>query len=144
MNEYYESARDRIVIHAPASFAAPAEAHLRCTVRDDGTGALVATLSTPLPKFLASQREYVIGGSDLRNFVGDTSRPATDKTLRGAIKPYLDYLATMTAAGGVPTVDCNLTLTAELVTGQQVIPIDGSVAIRVRWADQYDTDPLSP
>jgi len=144
VNEYYESARDRIVIHAPASFAAPAEAQLRCTVRDDGTGAMVATLSVPLPKFLASQREYVIGGGELRNFIGDTSRPATDKTLRGAIKPYLDYLATMTAAGGVPTVDCNLTLTAELVTGQQVIPIDGSVAIRVRRADQPDIDPISP
>lgn len=142
VNEYYEGTDDRIAIRAPDAFAAPAAAELRCTVRDDGTGATVATFSVPAPTFLAGERAYVLGGSELRNFVGDTSRPATDKTLRGALKPFIDHLGALASAGGVPDVDRNLTLTADLVTGQQVIPIAGSVAIRVRRADQPD-DPAA-
>ena len=140
VNEFYQGSRDELVIRVPESFAAPADAELRCTVRDDGTGATVATFSVPMPTFLAGERSYVLGGGALRNFVGDTSRPATDKTLRGALKPYIDHLGAMNAAGGIPDVDRSLTLTADLVTGQQTIPIDGSVSIRVRRADQAADD----
>ena len=42
--------------------------------------------------------------------------------------------------GGLPNVACNLILTAELATGQQVIPIDGSIAIQIRRADQVAAD----
>lgn len=81
-----------LAIAAPTSFAAPAGAELRCTVRDEETGETVATFSVPAPAFQSSSRSYVFTGADLRNFIGDTSRPATDKTLRGAIKPYIDHL----------------------------------------------------
>ena len=71
----------------------------------------------------------MIAGADLRNFVGDTSRPATDKTLRGALKPYLDHLLQqgMIAEDGesVP-----FELSAAIVAGQQEVPVAGSVAVQ--------------
>jgi hypothetical protein len=140
IDEFYQGSSDRIAIEAPASFAAPADAELRCTLRDEETGGTVATFSVPAPAFQSSIRSYVLTGSDLRNFVGDTSRPATDKTLRGAIKPYIDHLGTTQNVGGLPDVACNLILTAELATGHQVIPIDGSIAIQIRRADQVVAD----
>jgi hypothetical protein len=70
----------------------------------------------------------VLSGGPLRNFIGDTSRPATDKTLRGALKPWLDG---QLAAGGLAAEGdtASFTLTAALVAEQQEIPIDGSVAV---------------
>jgi hypothetical protein len=100
----------------------------------------VATFSVPAPAFQSGTQSYVFTGADLRNFIGDTSRPATDKTLRGAIKPYVDHLGATQNVGGLPNVACNLILTAELATGQQVIPIDGSIAIQIRRADQVAAD----
>jgi hypothetical protein len=85
----------------------------------------------------------VLAGADLRNFVGDTARPATDKTLRGAIKPYLDSLGTGTTADGGPTVNRDLTLTAELVTDQKTIPIEGTITVEVRESNQA-ADPTDP
>ena len=140
INEYFQGSSDRIAIEAPTSFAAPAGAELRCTLRDEETGDTVATFSIPAPAFQSSSRSYVFTGADLRNFIGDTSRPATDKTLRGAIKPYIDHLGTTQNVGGLPNVACNLILTAELAAGQQVIPIDGSIAIQIRRADQVAAD----
>jgi len=90
--------------------------------------------SIPAPPFDARRGEYLLAGADLRNFVGDTSRPATDKTLRGAIKPYLDSVGA-TSADGKPAVDRSLTLTAELVTEQKTIPVEGSIAVQVRRSD---------
>ena len=59
----------------------------------------------------------------------NTSRPATDKTLRGAVKPYLDHLLAQgqLAADGdaVP-----LTLTAALVAEGQEVPIGGTIAVQ--------------
>ena len=145
VDEFFRGSSDRITITAPSSFAAPAGAELRCTLRDDRSGATVATFSVPAPPFLSSARAYVFTGADLRNFIGDTSRPATDKTLRGAIKPYVDHLGARRNDGGLPDVACDLTLTAELAAGQQVIPVDGSVAVKVLRADQRaDQDPASP
>ena len=140
INEYFQGSSDRIAIEAPTSFAAPAGAELRCTLRDEETGDTVATFSIPAPAFQSSSRSYVFTGADLRNFIGDTSRPATDKTLRGAIKPYIDHLGATQNVGGLPNVACNLILTAELAAGQQVIPIDGSIAIQIRRADQVAAD----
>jgi hypothetical protein len=37
-------------------------------------------------------------------------------------------------------VACDLTLTAELAAGQQVIPVEGSVAVTIRRADQIVAD----
>ncbi len=140
INEYYQGSSDRIAIDAPTSFAAPQGAELRCTLRDEETGNTIATFSVPTPAFQSASHDYVFTGADLRNFIGDTSRPATDKTLRGAIKPYIDHLATTQNEGGLPNVACNLNLTAELATGQQVIPVTGSIAIQIRRADQVAAD----
>jgi hypothetical protein len=70
----------------------------------------------------------VIAGGPLRNLIGDTSRPATDKTLRGAVKPWLDNAL---AEGGLATDGDTATgsLTATLVAGQQEIPIGGSIRV---------------
>lgn len=144
INEFFRGNGDRISIDAPPSFAAPPGAELRCTLRDDRTGEMVATFSVPAPSFHSSEYAYVFTGSALRNFIGDTSRPATDKTLRGAIKPYIDHLGATRDAGGLPNVACDLTLTIELAAGQQVIPVEGSVAVTVRRTDQIVDDEPAP
>ena len=54
--------------------------------RVPATGATAATFSFDGLAFDARNSRYMIAGGDLRNFIGDTSRPATDKTLRGAVK----------------------------------------------------------
>ena len=136
VNEYFDATPDAIRIHVPASFAAPAQAELRWNVRDSSSGPVVATFATPVPHFDSSARSYVLTGGELRNYVGDTSRPATDKTLRGAIKPYLDYVGAQLPANGAQTIDRDLVATAELVSGQQVIPISGSLGITIRQTDQ--------
>jgi hypothetical protein len=143
INEYFQGSSDRIAIDAPTSFAAPAGAELRCTLRDEETGGTVATFSVPAPAFQSASRSYVFTGADLRNFIGDTSRPATDKTLRGAIKPYLDNLGTGTTADGVSVVNRDLTLTAVLVTEQKTIPIEDSITVAVRESNQA-ADPVEP
>ena len=135
MNEFFQTNADRIRIQAPSSFVPPQNAQLQCTLRDDTSGATVATFSVPAPTFHAVEREYLLSGADLRNFVGDTSRPATDKTLRGAIKPYIDHLGSQRTGSGPPDVNCNLTLTAQLVTASQVIPIKGFLAVSVKALD---------
>ena len=135
MNEFFQTSSDRIRILAPSTFVPPQNAQLQCTLRDDTSGATVATFSVPAPTFHAVEREYLLSGGDLRNFVGDTSRPATDKTLRGAIKPYIDHLGSQRTESGQPDVNCNLTLTAQLVTASQVIPIKGFLAVSVKALD---------
>jgi len=130
VNEFFQGSSDRISIKAPSSFAAPPGAEFRCTLRDDRTGETVATFSVPAPVFQSSERAYVFTGSALRNFIGDTSRPATDKTLRGAVKPYIDaLLARGRLADDGDAV--SLRLTASLVAEQQEVPIDGGITIDI-------------
>jgi hypothetical protein len=143
VNEFFESAPDTIRIAVPSVFAAPAKAGLTFTLRDTATGITVGTFSIPTPPFDARAQEYALAGADLRNFVGDTSRPATDKTLRGAIKPYLDSVGTGTTADGVPVVNRDLTLTAVLVTDQKTIPVEGAITVTVRESNQA-ADPAEP
>ena len=143
VNEFFESTPDTIRIAVPSVFAAPAKAALTFTLRDTATGMTVGTFSIPAPPFDARAQEYVLAGADLRNFVGDTSRPATDKTLRGAIKPYLDSVGTGTTADGVPVVNRDLTLTAMLVTDQKTIPVEGAITVTVRESNQA-ADPVEP
>ena len=131
VSEYFTSSPDRILIEAPPHFAAPEQAELRCTLSDDRTGGTVATFAVAMPPFVAARSAYVLSGGDLRNFIGDTSRPATDKTLRGAIKPYVDHIDAMTSDDAAPDVERDFTLTAELASGQQLIPVAGSIAVRV-------------
>jgi hypothetical protein len=70
----------------------------------------------------------VIAGGDLRNLVGDTSRPATDKTIRGALKPYLDACL----AQGRLAEDGDalpFTLSATLVADGLRVPVVGSLPL---------------
>jgi len=143
VNEFFETSPDTITIAVPSVFAAPAKAALTFTLRDTATGTTAGTFSIPAPPFDARAQHYVLAGADLRNFVGDTSRPATDKTLRGAIKPYLDSLGTGTTADGVPVVNRDLTLTAVLVTDQKTIPIAGTISVTVRESNQA-SEPVDP
>ena len=129
IDEFFSSSCDAIEIRVPVSFIPPSKASLRLLVRDASRGTTAATLSFDDPFFDARNSRYVIAGADLRNFVGDTSRPATDKTLRGGLKPYLDHLLQqgMIAEDGesVP-----FELSAAIVAGQQEVPVAGSVAVQ--------------
>jgi hypothetical protein len=136
VNEFYESAADAIAIDVPAAFAPPARAAVQFVIRDNATGATAGTFSIPAPPFDARGQRYLLAGADLRNFIGDTSRPATDKTLRGAVKPYLDSLGTGTTADGRSVVDRDLAVTAQLLTEQKPIPIEGAIVVEVRRQDQ--------
>ena len=128
VDEFYRSACDALEIAVPASFIPPEKGVLRLVLRDEARGVTAATFSFPSPFFDGSRGRYVIAGGDLRNFVGDTSRPATDKTLRGAVKPYLDaLLATGALAQDGDSVP--LVLTAEIVAGERAVPVSGSVPV---------------
>ncbi|MFM8953155.1 MAG: hypothetical protein ACKOOF_08880 [Planctomycetaceae bacterium] len=129
MDEFFAASCDALTIRVPASFIPPAKASLRLLLRDATSGATAAVFSFDNPFFDARNSRYVIAGGDLRNFIGDTSRPATDKTLRGAVKPYLDHLL----AQGQLADDGDavpLTLSAAIVAEQQEVPIAGTVAVQ--------------
>ena len=130
MDEFFSSNCDAVEITVPDTFIPPAKASLRLLVRDAGSGATAATFSFDDPFFDARRSRYVIAGSQLRNFVGDTSRPATDKTLRGAVKPYLDTLL-LRGELADDGDDVPLTVTAEVVAGEQAVPVGGELAVRV-------------
>ena len=129
VDEFFAATSDSLVIRVPPVFIPPPKAVLQLLMRDDATGATAATFSFDGLAFDARNSRYMIAGGDLRNFIGDTSRPATDKTLRGAVKPYLDHLLAQgqLAADGdaVP-----LTLTAALVAEGQEVPIGGAIAVQ--------------
>ena len=129
MDEFFSASCDAIEITVPASFIPPAKASLRLLLRDASSGVTAATFSLDEPFFDARRSRYVIAGGDLRNFIGDTSRPATDKTLRGAVKPYLDSLL---ARGGLAEDGDSVpfTLTAAIVANQQEVPIGGSLSVQ--------------
>ena len=129
VDEFFAATSDGIVIDLPRAFIAPPKAALRFLLRDASTGATAATFSFDALAFDARHSRYVIAGGDLRNFVGDTSRPATDKTLRGALKPYLDALL---AQGELAADDAALpfTLSAAIVADGQEVPIDGTIAVQ--------------
>jgi hypothetical protein len=128
VDEFYSAETDTIVIRVPEYFIPPPKAELSCTLVDEATGAIAGTLGTTALPFDATRGGYRLGGTELRNFIGDTSRPATDKTLRGAVKPYLDaQLAAGRLANEGDAV--NFRLTATLVAEQQEVPVDGGITI---------------
>ena len=128
VDEFYGAAFDAIVINVPTDFLPPAKGLLNFTLVDPKAHRPVAVFAVALPVFDTRRQAYVLTGSDLRNFVGDTSRPATDKTLRGAIKPYLDALL---AAGTAPAVGESLTLelTASLAAEGRDLPVGGRIRV---------------
>jgi len=133
VDDFFFVDHDAIAIETPQAFIPPATASIRLTLKDVGDPAnpvTVASFSVPAPKFIAASRRYEISGEDLRNFVGDTSRPATDKTLRGGLKPYLDYLLATAGADPLPDgVTKVFEIQAALVADGYVVPIDGTIAV---------------
>jgi hypothetical protein len=142
VDEFFTASCDAITIAVPASFIPPPKASLRLLLRDASSGATAATLSFDDPFFDARNSRYVIAGGDLRNFIGDTSRPATDKTLRGAVKPYLDSLL---AQGGLAEEGDSVpfTLTAAIVAGQQEVPIGGTLAVKATRRGRSIAEPAA-
>ena len=128
VDEFYGAAFDALAIAVPDDFLPPGKGVLNLTLTDPSAGQPVAVFAVPLPPFDTLRKAYVLTGADLRNFVGDTSRPATDKTLRGAIKPYLDA---MLAADAAPAVgeSLELDLTATLSAESRDLPVGGSIRV---------------
>jgi hypothetical protein len=141
VDEFFSSSCDAIEIAVPDAFIPPTKAALRLLVRDASSGETAATFSFDDPFFDARRSRYVIAGAQLRNFIGDTSRPATDKTLRGAVKPYLDSLLLRgdlaDDGDAVP-----LTITAALVSGEHELPIGGEIAVQAARRGKTTTEPV--
>lgn len=141
VDEFFSSTCDAIESAVPEAFIPPPKAALRLLVRDASSGATAATFSFDDPFFDARRSRYVIAGAQLRNFIGDTSRPATDKTLRGAVKPYLDSLLLRgdlaDDGDAVP-----LTITAALVSGEHEVPIGGEIAVQATRRGKTTTEPV--
>ena len=141
VDEFFSSSCDAIEIAVPDAFIPPTKAALRLLVRDASSGETAATFSFDDPFFDARRSRYVIAGAQLRNFIGDTSRPATDKTLRGAVKPYLDSLLLRgdlaDDGDAVP-----LTITAALVSGEHELPIGGEIAVQATRRGKTTTEPV--
>lgn len=140
VDEFFAASADALMIHVPAAFVPPPKASLQLLVRDEASGATAATFSFDSLPFNAARRAYVIAGGDLRNFIGDTSRPATDKTLRGSLKPYLD---SRLALGELATDGdtASFTITATLVAEQQELPIGGSLTTTATRRGKTVIDP---
>jgi hypothetical protein len=128
LDEFFTASRSEIAIRTPPTFIPPSKALLQITLHDAATGALAATLSTSELFFDAPRGGYLIAGAGLRNLVGDTTRPATDRTLRGAVKPYLDsrlLAGSLAEDGDAVTLTARCHLTAE----QQSLPVAGEITI---------------
>ena len=128
IDEFFAADGDQLAIRAPDVFVPPAKGVLQFVLRDESTGATAAEFSFDALAFDPRESAYVIAGGDLRNLVGDTSRPATDKTIRGAIKPYLDACL----AQGRLAEDGDalpFTLSATLVADGLRVPVAGSIPL---------------
>jgi hypothetical protein len=148
VDEFYSADTATILIRVPDTFIPPPKAELSCMLTDTATGTIVGTFGTSSLPFDARRGGYRLGGSDLRNFIGDTSRPATDKTLRGAAKPYLDALLARGRLGDEGDA-VSLKLTASLTAEQQEVPIEGGIVVdivrRGRTASiESDPEPREP
>jgi hypothetical protein len=128
VDEFFAADGDRLAIRAPEVFLPPAKGGLQFVLRDESTGATAAEFSFDALAFDPRASAYVIAGGDLRNLVGDTSRPATDKTIRGALKPYLDACL----AQGRLAEDGDalpFTLSATLVADGLRVPVSGAISL---------------
>jgi hypothetical protein len=147
VDEFFTATCDAIAIVMPDSFIPPAKAGLRVVLQDAATGSTAATFTFPEIVFDARHGRYLLAGGDLRNFVGDTSRPASDKTLRGAVKPYLDSLLQQ---GGLADEGDTvaLTLTAAIVSGEHEVPVGGEMSVTVtrrgKAAAEPEGEPVAP
>jgi hypothetical protein len=133
IGEYYEATAPELVIRTPEAFIPPDKATLRFLLRQvDGNA--FATLSIPAPPYDAKTGVYRLAGADLRNFVGDGSRPASDSTLRGALAPFVNH-----TNGEAATFTADATLVTEL----QEQPIGGTLTVRIVPSGTADSTPDS-
>ncbi len=140
VDEFFAADGDQLAILAPGVFVPPAKGVLQFVLRDESSGATAAEFSFDPLAFDARASAYVIAGGDLRNLVGDTSRPATDKTLRGALKPYLDaLLARGEIAADGDTIP--FTLTATLVADGQRVPVAGAIPLTATRRGKTTVEP---
>ena len=125
---FFTTAAPAIEIAVPESFFPPAKPVLRLNLRAEGQPTVAATLGSDDLAYDAARRRYVIAGDNLTNLVGDSSRPAGDSTLRGAVRTALDR---MLLAGDLKQVGdtVRFTATGSLVAEQQIVPIGGSLTI---------------
>jgi hypothetical protein len=140
IDEYFGTGCESIFIRVPEAFIPPAKPTLRLSIRDEAAGVVAAAVSFDALAFDARRSRYVIAGGDLRNLVGDTSRPAADRTIRGGLKPYVDHLL----AQGAFDVDGDsrpFSVTAALVAGQQEIPVGGAIAVTLTRRDRTAVEP---
>ena len=128
VDEFFATDCDAIAIRVPRSFIPPPKASLSMVLRDTASGETAATFSFADPFFDGRGHRYLVAGGDLRNLVGDTSRPATDKTVRGAVKPWLDRLLQQGRLAE-PDDRTVLTLSASIVAGQQEVPVQGALTV---------------
>ena len=136
IGEYYEATAPELVIRAPEPFIPPAKASLQFLLREVGGNAF-ATISIPAPPYDAKTGVYRLAGADLRNFVGDGTRPASDSTLRGALAPFVNHTSGKAAT---------FTADATLVTDLQEQPIGGTLTVQIHPSDKPDptTDTTTP
>jgi len=131
IGEYYEATAPELVIRAPEAFIPPDKATLRFLLREvDGNA--FATLSIPAPPYDAKTGVYRLAGADLRNFVGDGSRPASDSTLRGALAPFVNHTSGKAAT---------FTADATLVTDLQEQPIGDTLTVQINQSDKPEPTP---
>jgi hypothetical protein len=134
IGEYYEATAPELVIRAPEAFIPPEKAKLRFLLREVGGNAF-ATLAIAAPPYDARTGVYRLAGADLRNFVGDGTRPASDSTLRGALAPFVNHTG---GEGGTFTAE------ATLVTEFQEQPVGGTLTVRIVHATKPEPDTPSP
>jgi hypothetical protein len=127
-DDFFTTSNPAIEIAVPESFFPPAKPVLQLTLRAEGQPTVAATLGSDDLAYDAARRRYVIAGDNLTNLVGDSSRPAGDSTLRGAVRTAIDRLlleGDLKQSGD----RVQFTATGSLVAEQQVVPIGGNLTV---------------
>jgi len=128
VDAFFTVSAPALEIAVPESFFPPTKPVLQLTLRQPSSETVAATLGSDDLTFDAARRRYLIAGENLTNLIGDSSRPAGDSTLRGAVRTALDRLL---LTGQLKQVGDTVVFTAtgSLVAEQQFVPIGGSLTI---------------
>ena len=143
VDAFFTVSTPALEIAVPESFFPPAKSVLQLTLRQAGSETVAATLGSDELAFDAARRRYLIAGENLTNLVGDTSRPAGDSTLRGAVRTALDRLL---LTGQLKQVGDTVVFNAagSLVAEQQLVPIGGSLTITATRRGESLPEPATP
>ncbi|MFZ4733902.1 MAG: hypothetical protein ACOYK7_15285, partial [Pirellulales bacterium] len=121
LRDHFELDPAAMVISTPQGFMPPANARIHMELANTAANEFTS-LSIPAPEFDTRAGVYRLTGADLRNFIGDGSRPSGDATLRGALAPLVNANG---GKGGVYTARLSLGTT------HQQEPIAGSFTVNV-------------